>query len=281
MTWARAYGGQDSESGYGFRIGSFPASAPGVQSLAPAVTDIVLAGTTRSFGAGGSDVLAALLDSNGQIAGCPLVQTVTLTATPWTIPVITTTATVTNNTPTATDMTSYSVTNGALAVSTRTSTLSDACNATPALTVTAAANTTSGTAPLTVNFTGTAVNGTPPYTWEWDFGDGSPKSNQQNPSHTYNDPGSYPVILKVTDAVAASDTDDHLTIDVSGGCTLFCFSNVPQAGTAGQTIDFFGGAEWANCNGTPTYTWTFGDGQTSTEQGPSHAYAANGTYTGP
>ena len=278
VTWARAYGGQDSESGYAFRIGSFPASAPGVQSLAPAVTDIVLAGTTRSFGAGGNDVLAALLDSNGLIAGCPLVQTVTLTATPWTIPVITTTATVTNNTPTATDTTSYSVTNGALSVSTRTSTLATPATRRPFSLSTAAANTTSGTAPLTVNFTGTAVNGTPPYTWEWDFGDGSPKSALQNPSHTYNDPGSYPVILKVTDAVAASDTDDHLTIDASGGCALFCFSNVPQAGTAGQSIDFFGGAESANCTGSPTYSWTFGDGSTAATQDPSHAYAAAGTF---
>ena len=86
------------------------------------------------------------------------------------------------------------------------------------------------------------------------------------------------MILKVTDAVAASDTDDHLTIDASGGCALFCFSNVPQAGTAGQSIDFFGGAESANCTGSPTYSWTFGDGSTAATQDPSHAYAAAGTF---
>jgi len=278
VTWARAYGGGNIDNGYAFRFGGFPVSAPGVGALAPADSDIVLSGTTQSFGAGSTDVLAAILDGNGQLAGCPLVQNITLTASPWTIPVITTTATPVTNAPTSSDFTGFSTVNGTLTAATRTSTVGDACNAAPQLSATATASTTSGTAPLTVNFTGAAANGTPPYAWEWDFGDGSPKANQQNPSHTYNDPGSYPVTLKVTDAVAASATDDHLTIDVSGGCALFCFQNVPQSGTAGQGIDFFGGAESANCTGSPAYSWTFGDGQSSTQQGPSHTYAAAGTY---
>jgi PKD repeat protein len=39
-----------------------------------------------------------------------------------------------------------------------------------------------------------------PYSYEWDFGDGSAKSNATNPVHTYVRVGSYPVTLKVTDA---------------------------------------------------------------------------------
>ena len=196
-------------------------------------------------------MLAATLDSNGQIAGCPFVQTITLTATPWTIPVITTTATVVTNSPTASDIGSFSTANGTLATSTRTSTVSDVCNAAPQLTATAAASTTSGTAPLTVNFTGAAANGTQPYTWEWDFGDGSPKSNQQNPSHTYNDPGSYPVTLKVTDAAAKTATDDHLTIDVSAGCALFCTASAPASGAAAQAVSFVSTLESSDCTGSP------------------------------
>jgi PKD repeat protein len=278
VVWARAYGGNNTDTGYGFRVGGFPVSASEAQLLAPADSDILLAGATLSFGAGSSDVLAATLDSNGQITGCPFVQSISLTATPWTIPVITTTATVVTNSPTASDITSFTSANGTLTTSTRTSTVSDACNATPALTVTAAADTTSGTAPLTVNFTGTAANGTQPYTWEWDFGDGSAKSTQQNPSHTYNDPGSYAVTLKVTDSAAKTASDTHLTIDVAGTCTIFCYSNVPASGTVGQSITFQGTAEWANCTGSPTYAWTFGDGQTSSTQSPTHTYAGPGTY---
>ncbi|MDD1694739.1 MAG: PKD domain-containing protein [Methanoregula sp.] len=59
------------------------------------------------------------------------------------------------------------------------------------------ADVTSGTAPLTVRFTDTTTNS--PLTWEWNFGDGS-SSTLQNPAHTYTTPGSYSVVLTVTNA---------------------------------------------------------------------------------
>ena len=37
------------------------------------------------------------------------------------------------------------------------------------------------------------------YTWSWDFGDGSPLDNSQNPTHTYSSPNNYNVCLTVTD----------------------------------------------------------------------------------
>jgi PKD repeat protein len=275
VQWARAYGGAEDEFGGAFRLGTLTTSAVSATALADA--ELMLAGSTSSFGAGAADALAAKLDPLGQLTGCPLVQTVTLTTATWAIPTADSTATVTALAPSTTPA-AYTASAGILGVSNSTSTVTNVCTAAQSLSATATANTTSGTAQLTVNFTGTAANGTPPYTWEWDFGDGSAKSAQQNPSHTYNDPGSYHVTLKVTDSVAASATDDHLTIDVSGGCALFCFSNVPAVGTAGQAVDFFGGAESANCTGSPTYSWTFGDGSTSATQGPTHAYAAAGTF---
>ncbi len=51
----------------------------------------------------------------------------------------------------------------------------------------------------TVQFYGTAYGGTEPYTWHWDFGDGS-TSTQQNPTHVYTKAGTYTVTLTVTDA---------------------------------------------------------------------------------
>jgi hypothetical protein len=60
----------------------------------------------------------------------------------------------------------------------------------------------------TIHFTGTAIGGKPPYTWTWTLGDGS-SSTDQNPDHRYTAPGSYNVILSVTDAnstVATSST---------------------------------------------------------------------------
>ena len=278
VVWARAYGGADFDAGGAFRLGSFPATTAAAQSLAFTDSDILLGGITRSFGAGGNDVLAGVLDSNGQIAGCPFIQNITLTVTPWALPVIVTTATVVTNTPAATDITGFTVADSILVTTIPTAATADGCNIVPALTAAAAADKTSGTAPLTVAFTGSATNGTPPYTWEWDFGDGTAKSTQQNPSHTYTDPGSFPVTLKVTDSAAKTATDTHLTIDVSGTCTLFCSSNVPATGTAGQLVTFQGSVESVSCSGSPAYSWTFGDSQTSSTQSPSHTYAAAGTF---
>ena len=70
-----------------------------------------------------------------------------------------------------------------------------------------ASDTISGSAPLTVNFTdqscGTITS------WSWDFGDGS-TSLQQNPSHTYTNPGTYTVSLTVT---GPSGSDEKTEVD--------------------------------------------------------------------
>jgi PKD repeat protein len=60
------------------------------------------------------------------------------------------------------------------------------------------ANPKSGVFPLTVNFQGSATGGTSPYDYFWAFGD-SHTSNLQNPTHTYNSPGAFAVVLTVTD----------------------------------------------------------------------------------
>jgi PKD repeat protein len=52
-----------------------------------------------------------------------------------------------------------------------------------------------GAIPLTVRFTDSSKN--KPTGWHWDFGDGT-SSTDQNPSHTYTQPGTYSVRLKVT-----------------------------------------------------------------------------------
>jgi hypothetical protein len=50
-----------------------------------------------------------------------------------------------------------------------------------------------------IQFTGSADNGTPPYTYYWDFGDGN-FSNEQNPTHRYDIAGNFTVILSVIDS---------------------------------------------------------------------------------
>lgn len=64
----------------------------------------------------------------------------------------------------------------------------------------------SGVVPLTVNFTASMQNGTSPYSYSWDFGD-STTSDQQSLSHTYNQTGSYTIVLIVIDHDGKNATD--------------------------------------------------------------------------
>lgn len=58
-----------------------------------------------------------------------------------------------------------------------------------------------------IEFSGFASGGTPPYTWEWDFGDGE-TSDEQNPTHAYDEAGVFNVTLTVTDSLMAVATDE-------------------------------------------------------------------------
>jgi len=49
-----------------------------------------------------------------------------------------------------------------------------------------------------ISFQGDAEGGKPPYTWQWDFGDGN-TSDEQNPEHTYEMVDTYEVTLTVYD----------------------------------------------------------------------------------
>lgn len=49
-------------------------------------------------------------------------------------------------------------------------------------------------------------------TFSWNFGDGSPISNEENPTHIYNGPGMYPITLTVSNEFCASGTGEEITI---------------------------------------------------------------------
>lgn len=77
------------------------------------------------------------------------------------------------------------------------------------------ANPTDGTAPLIVKFTDTSTNS--PAAWAWEFGDGG-TSTLEDPTHTYETAGTYPVTLTATNA-AGSTTDvqtSYITVSPAG-----------------------------------------------------------------
>lgn len=60
---------------------------------------------------------------------------------------------------------------------------------------------------LVVTFTDTSTGG--PTSWQWDFGDNTPTSNQRNPIHTYSAAGTYVVTLTVRNSIG-NDTASNL-----------------------------------------------------------------------
>ena len=61
-------------------------------------------------------------------------------------------------------------------------------------------NGTQGVAPATFEFQANITGGAPPYSYTWDFGDGSEGSDEQTVEHTFEEAGTYDVSVVVTDA---------------------------------------------------------------------------------
>ena len=67
----------------------------------------------------------------------------------------------------------------------------------------------------TVHFIGSARGHQPPFTFEWDFGDGT-TSSEQNPYHTYENNGNYTVSLTVNESGNGCSDTDVTSVYVTG-----------------------------------------------------------------
>ncbi|MFA5296229.1 MAG: PKD domain-containing protein [Methanoregulaceae archaeon] len=132
---------------------------------------------------------------------------------------------------------------------------------------------TTGNLPLAVTFTdessGTITS------WAWDFdNDGITDSVLQNPTKTYTTAGTYTVKLTVTGPGGSDSETKTGLITVTYPAPVAEFIANPTSGTAPLTVAFSD-----QSTGTVTsWAWDFGDGGNSTDQNPSHTFAA-GTHT--
>jgi PKD repeat protein len=113
--------------------------------------------------------------------------------------------------------------------------------------------------------------------WAWDFGDGH-TSGEQNPSHTYAEPGTYLVCLTITDddGICTSHVCYHVVVHHPPAGVCHAAFAAHQFDPAHQTIVF---TDQSTSDGTIGFwAWDFGDGNTSAEQNPSHTYTEAGTY---
>ncbi len=130
-----------------------------------------------------------------------------------------------------------------------------------------------GDAPLTTSFTGSAAGGRAPYTYSWDFGDGT-TSPLQSPNHIYNSAGTFAAALTIHDASGQTATATaSVVVSPSLGATS---SAAPTGGNAPLTVAFTGSATGGKA--PFTFAWTFGDGSSSALQDPGHVYGSAGNF---
>ena len=126
----------------------------------------------------------------------------------------------------------------------------------------------SGCGPLTVQFTDESSENTTG--WWWQFQGGTPaNSGEQNPIVVFENTGSYFVKLIASTNVGDRTKFKENFIEVT--------NSPPQAlytvGDSDLTIFLFN-----NSINADSYLWLFGDGNSSTEEGPTHTYATAGIY---
>ena len=144
------------------------------------------------------------------------------------------------------------------------------------LTAIGSASPISGKVPLYVKFSGQGSGGVPPYAYRWNFGDQT-NWGVQNPSHTYDLPGSYVATLYLTDNQNATATATVTITAVSTPPALVASASAsPLSGLAPLTVNFTGGATGGIA--PYSYRWNFGDGYASTAQKPSHTFQSVGSY---
>jgi gliding motility-associated-like protein len=127
-----------------------------------------------------------------------------------------------------------------------------------------------GCVPYTAVFNNTSQGG---LNFIWDFGDGSPKSTDDNPSHLYTNSGTYIVKLVANDSSSCNKVDSSVfTITVSAvPIASFTYNpNPPQENVATNFTN--------QSIGATQYVWNFGDGDTSIEVNPSYVFPATSTY---
>ncbi|RYF87187.1 MAG: PKD domain-containing protein [Chitinophagaceae bacterium] len=113
--------------------------------------------------------------------------------------------------------------------------------------------------------------------WEWNLGDGTLLADSTSKSfpHLYNQAGSFPVSLKVTDASGCVDSVVRSSfVNVSN--IKADFVSADTVSCPGATIHF---TNQSVANSAYTSIWQFGNGTNSAVQNPTVSYSTDGLYS--
>jgi gliding motility-associated-like protein len=130
-----------------------------------------------------------------------------------------------------------------------------------------------GCNPLTVNFS--AIGPVSTQSYFWDYGDGNAVTNLPTVTHTYQSFGDYlPKVILLDPPGCVIPITGIDTIHIRGSNILFGLSDslLCDAGSVSFTDST------TSSDPITGYTWTFGDGNGSSLQNPTHYYSAPGLY---
>ena len=134
----------------------------------------------------------------------------------------------------------------------------------------------SGTVGVPIQFFGSASGGTPPYSYEWDFGDGN-ASNEQNPTHKYSDDETYTVKLTVEDDDGATDTKSR-DITIKNVKPTSNFNYTPESPVKPDATIEFTDDSIDSDGSIVNWSWDFGDGMMGYGSQTTHTYNKTGSY---
>jgi gliding motility-associated-like protein len=110
--------------------------------------------------------------------------------------------------------------------------------------------------------------------YAWDFGDGN-SSTSQFPTHIYTTAGTYSITLTVTSDKGCITTATSANLITVYPLPISEFEFSPQ-----QTSILYPEITFDDASiDAISWAWNFGDGNSSTDQYPTHTYADSGTYT--
>jgi parallel beta-helix repeat protein len=137
-----------------------------------------------------------------------------------------------------------------------------------------------GPAPLTVAFTDLSIPATvDSWTWFYRLNNTAPWtqfSTDRNPLFEFPTPGKYDIRLDVTGIVSGNTFARYNYIDVRTPFgPVADFTASPQSGDIPLTVLFLDESTY----GPTSWSWDFDDGDTSTEQNPTHVFTDAGDYT--
>lgn len=120
-----------------------------------------------------------------------------------------------------------------------------------------------------------ASGGTPPYTYRWNFGDGTNASGSSI-THRFASAGTYPVVVAANDSVRGFAVESAL-VHVYPLPVASPYGSPGLSTDVGLSVPLFGNVSGGAPGGTGL--WNFGDGQFASGINVTHTWTTRGSYT--